>query len=52
MVWDSHLLKNFSVCWVPHSQRLGVVSEGKLDIFVEFSCFFYDPADFGFALFF
>ena len=25
----------------------GIVSEAKVDVFLEFSCFFYDPTDVG-----
>ena len=38
VVWYSHLLKNFPVCFDPHSQRLRIVNKG--DVFLEFSCFF------------
>ena len=47
VVQYSHLFKNFSVCCKPHSQGFGVVSGAELDIFLEFSCFFYDPMDVG-----
>ena len=44
MVWYSRLLKNFPVCCDPH-KGFGIVSEA--DVFLEFSWFFYDPADVG-----
>ena len=44
MVWCSHLLKNFPVCCDPH-KGFGIVN--KADVFLEFSCFFYDPKDVG-----
>ena len=53
MVWYSHLLKNFPVCCDPHSQRLCVINKAEVDsevvpeVFLELSCFFYDPADVG-----
>ena len=44
MVWYSHLLKNFPQLFCdPPSQSL--VSEAEVDVFLEFSCFFYDPMD-------
>ena len=48
MLWYSHLLKNF-----PHFvgvytvKGFNLVSEAEVDIFLEFSCFFYDPVDAG-----
>ena len=46
MVWYSHLLKNVPQFVVIHTEKgLGVVN--KADVFLEFSCFFYDPADVG-----
>ena len=53
MVWYSHLLKNFPVCCDLHSQRLCVINKAEVDsevvpeVFLELSCFFYDPADVG-----
>ena len=46
MVWYSHLLKNFSQFVVIHTVKgFGVVN--KADVFLELSCFFHAPADFG-----
>ena len=48
MVWYSHLLKNFPQFVVTHTvQGFGVVSEAEVDVFLELSCFFYDPMDVG-----
>ena len=47
VVWYSHLLKNFPVCCDPHSQGFDIVSKAEIDVFLELSCFFYDPADVG-----
>ena len=47
MVWYSHLLKDFPVCGDPHSQRLWLVNKAEIDVFLELSCFFDDPADVG-----
>ena len=41
-------LEGFStVCCDPHSQSVSVVSKVEVDVFLEFSSFFYDPADAG-----
>ena len=46
MVWYSHLFKNFPQFFVIHTVKVfGVVNEA--DVFLEFSCFFCDPADIG-----
>ena len=48
MVWYSHLLKNFPQFVVIHTVKsFIVVNEAGVDVFLEFSCFFYDPADVG-----
>ena len=48
MVWYSHLLKNFPQFVVIHIVKgFSVVSETEVDVFLEFSCFFYDPTDVG-----
>ena len=44
MVWCSHLLKNFSVCCDPH-KGFSVFNEAKVEVFLEFPCFLYDPTD-------
>ena len=46
MVWYSHIFKNFSQFVVINTAKgFSVVNEG--DVFLEFSCFFYDPVDVG-----
>ena len=46
MVWYSHLLKTFPQFVVIHTVKgFGIVN--KVDVFLEFSCFFYDPMDIG-----
>ena len=46
VVWYSHLFKNFPQFVMIHKVKgFSVVSEA--DVFLEFSCFFYDPADAG-----
>ena len=48
MVWYSHLLKNFPQFVVLHTVKgFSVVSEAEVDVFLELSCFFYDPTDVG-----
>ena len=43
VVWYSHLLKNFQQFVVIHTVKgFNVVNE-EVDVFLEFSCFFYDP---------
>ena len=44
----SHLFQNFPQFVVIHTVKgFGVVNEAGVDIFLEFSCFFDDPADVG-----
>ena len=46
VVWNSHLFQNFPQFVVIHTVKgFGVVNEAKVDIFMELSCFFYDPMD-------
>ena len=48
MVWYSHLFQNFPQFVVIHTvEDFGIVNEAELDVFLELSCFFYDPADIG-----
>ena len=48
MVWYSHLLKNFLQFVVIHTVKcFSIISEAEVDVFLEFSSFFYDPADVG-----
>ena len=48
MVWYSYLFKNFPKFAVMHTVKgFGVVNETEVDVSLEFSCFFYDPADVG-----
>ena len=46
MVRYSHLLKNFPVCCDP-VKGFGLVNKAKIDVFLELSCLFDDPADVG-----
>ena len=46
MVWYSHLFQNFPQFIVIHTVKgFGVVNKTEIDIFLELSCFFHDPAD-------
>ena len=48
MVWYSHLFKNFPQLFVVHTVKgFSIVNEAEIDIFLEFSCFFYDPMGVG-----
>ena len=48
MVWYSHLLKNFPWLVVIYRVRgFGIINKAEIDVFMEFSCFFYDPTDAG-----
>jgi len=47
VVWYSHLLKNFSVCVIHTVKGVSIINEAEVDVFLEFSCFFYDPPDVG-----
>ena len=48
MVWYFHLLKKFPQFIVIHIVKgFGIVSKAEIDVFLEFSCFFDDPADVG-----
>ena len=45
-VWYSHLLKNFPQFVVIHTVKgFSIVNEAQVDVFLELSCFFYDPTD-------
>ena len=46
MVWYSHLFKNFPLFVVIHTVKsFSIVNEAEVDVFLEFSCFFYCPMD-------
>ena len=48
MVWYSHFFKNFPQLVVIHTVKgFGVVNKAEVDVFLELSCFFYDPEDVG-----
>ena len=48
MVWYSHLFQKFPQFIVIYTVKgFGIVNKAEIDVFLELSCFFYDPADVG-----
>ena len=48
VVWYSHLFQDFPQFIVIHTVKgFGIVNKAEIDVFLELSCFFDDPADFG-----
>ena len=48
MVWYSHLFQNFPQFIVTHRVKgFGIVNKAKIDVFLELSFVFDDPADIG-----
>ena len=48
MVWYAHLCQNFPQFVVIHTAKgFGTVNKPEVDVFLELSCFFDDPADVG-----
>ena len=48
MVWYSHHFQNFPQFIVIHTVKgFGIVNKAEIDVFLELSCFFNDPADVG-----
>ena len=48
VVWYSHLFKNFPQFVMIHSVKgFGIVNKAQIDVFLELSSFFDDPADVG-----
>ena len=48
MVWYSHLFQNFPEFVVIYTVKgFGIVNKAKVDVFLELSCFFDDPAAVG-----
>ena len=45
MAWYSHLFQNFPQFVVIHTVKgFGIVNKAEIDVFLELSCFFDDPA--------
>ena len=48
MVWYSHLFQNSPQFIVIHTVKgFSIVNKAEIDVFLELSCFFDDPADVG-----
>ena len=48
MVWYSLLFQNFPQFVLIHTVKsFGIVNKAEVDVFLELSCFFDDPADVG-----
>ena len=48
MVWYSHFFQSFPQFIVIHTVKgFDIVNKAEIDIFLELSCFFDDPADVG-----
>ena len=48
VVWYSHLFQNFPQFIVIYTVKgFGIVNKVEIDVFLELSCFFNDPADVG-----
>ena len=48
VVWYSHLFQNFPQFIVIYTVKgFGTVNKAEIDVFLELSCFFDDPADVG-----
>ena len=48
MVWYAHLFQNFPQFIVTHTVKgFGIVNKAEIDVFLELSRFFDDPADVG-----
>ena len=46
MVWYSHFFQNLPQFIVIHTVKgFGIVNKAEIDVFLELSCFFDDPAD-------
>ena len=51
MVWHSHLFQNFPQFIVIHTVKgFGIVNKAEMDVFLELSCFFHDPADVDYSI--
>ena len=48
VIWYSHLFQNFPQFIVTHTVKgFGIVNKAEIDVSLELSCFFDDPADVG-----
>ena len=52
VVWYSHLFQNFPEFIVIHTVKgFSIVNKAEVDVFLQLSCFFHDPADVGNLIF-
>ena len=52
VIWYSHLFKNFPQFVAIHTVKgFSIFNEGEVDVYLEFSWFFYDPKDVGNLIF-
>ena len=52
VVWYSHLFQDFPQFIVIRTVKgFGIVSKAEIDVFLELSCFFHDPTNFGNLIF-
>ena len=48
VIWYFHLFQNFPQFIVIHTVKgFGIVNKAEIEVFLELSCFFHDPADVG-----
>ena len=48
MIWYSHFFQDFPQFIVMHTVKgFGIVNKAEIDVLMELSCFFDDPADVG-----
>ena len=47
VVWYSHLFQNFPRFVIHTVKGFGIVNKAEIDVFLELSCLFNDPADVG-----
>ena len=48
MVWYSHLVQNFPQFIVIHTVKgIDIINKAEVVVFLELSCFLYDPMDIG-----
>jgi len=47
VVWYSHLFNVPQFVVIHTVKGFSIVNEAEVDVFLEFSCFFYDPTDVG-----
>ena len=51
MVWYSHLFKSFPQFLMIHTIKdFSIVNETEVNVFLEFPCFLYDPANIGYLI--